>query len=254
MKSSRAGPIPESPIHRRLRLLYDGLWASARERIRSGAVDLDPVLQARRPDRRRGLTVVARPSPALRQALAQFLRELRHLEPDQYYYAPSEFHLTILSLFTATVEHGSFFAQKERYFDAVAAALRSGAPIRLTFRGITASPGAVMVQGFFQSSTLPRLRARLRYQLARRGLAASVDQRYRLRSAHMTVLRFRAPLRHPDRFALALERARRRAFGSLSIRELLLVENDWYMSRSATKILNRHACDGARTAARRPAG
>jgi 2'-5' RNA ligase len=245
MKSSGATRDPDAAIQRRLRLLYDGLWASARERIRSGAVDLDPVLQAREPDRRRGLTVVARPSPALRRTLAQFLHELRRLEPDQYYYTPSEFHLTILSLFTATVEHGPFFAQKERYFDAVAGALKGVGQVRLMFRGITASPGAVMVQGFFQSGALPRLRARLRRQLTRHGLAAGIDQRYRLRSAHMTVLRFCSPLRHPGRFALALEQARRRAFGSLSIRELLLVENDWYMSRSASRTLKRYVLDGA---------
>ncbi len=104
MRSYGLIQLSESTIHRRLREHYDHLWCQAQGKIRSGQIDLDPVLQAREPDQRRGLTVIAQPSPAVQQAVASFLRALRRLEPDQYYYTPSEFHLTVLSLFTATIE------------------------------------------------------------------------------------------------------------------------------------------------------
>src|SRR6185369_4155696 len=84
----------------RLRTRYDELWFAAIGRIRTGEVELDPVLQARTPDQRRGLTLIARPDAAIRKHVARFLRQLKEVEPEQYYYFVSEFHLTILSMFT----------------------------------------------------------------------------------------------------------------------------------------------------------
>ena len=220
---------------------YDELWSRAVRRIREGEIEIDPVLQAPVPDRRRGMTVIARPSQAVRQSVAAFLRGLRRLEPDQYYYTASEFHVTVLSLFTATAEFEPFFAQRERYLAPVNAALRSTPPIHMTFEGVTASPGTVMIQGFFKSDELNRLRDRLRGQLRRDGLGAGVDQRYRLQTAHMTVVRFRAPLRDPGRFAEALQNGRARTFGRTTVNSFALVENDWYMSRRATRALRHYS-------------
>ena len=203
-------------------------------------VDLDPVLHSRAPDLRRGLTVVARPLAVVRRRVAEFLREVGRLEPDQYYYAVSELHVTVLSLFTATVEHEPFFAQKERYKSAVAAALKSFAPICIVFEGVTASPGTVMIQGFLENESLNELRDRLRCQLRACGLGQGLDERYRLRTAHTTVARFRSPLSNSGRFGTALEATRRRAFGETTVRGLSLVEHDWYMSHRATKIVKRY--------------
>ena len=89
----------------RLQEHYDRLWSATKGKIRAGDIEVDPILAAGRPDRRRGLTLVTLPSPNVRQRVAAFLERLREVEPDQYYYAPSEFHVTVLSLFTATIEY-----------------------------------------------------------------------------------------------------------------------------------------------------
>jgi 2'-5' RNA ligase len=172
--------------------------------------------------------------------VAAFLRELRDLEPEQHYYTPSEFHLTVLSLFTATVNHKPFFAQAEQYVSAVDSALRKVAPIRIEFEGITVSPSTVMIQGFFENDALNDLRDSLRSQLRVRGLAEGLDRRYRLETAHMTVARFRSPLRDSGRFAAALERARRRPFGAIRITGLSLVKNDWYMTHQVLETVKRY--------------
>jgi 2'-5' RNA ligase len=242
LRMSKSGPsqVLKHGARDRLRTRYDRFWSEAIGRIRVGKVELDPVLAAREPDRRRGLTLIARPSLAVRQRVAAFLSELRRLEPDQYYYTASEFHVTVLSLFTATVDHEPFFAQREHYVSAVDSALRQAVPIRIEFEGVTASPGTVMIQGFFENHALNDLRDSLRGRLRLRGLAGGVDQRYRLESAHMTVVRFRAPLCESERFAIALEQARGRSFGTATVRSLRLVKNDWYMSRRATETLERY--------------
>ena len=236
----------QSAIQQRLSRQYDRLWFRALKQIRAGSIDIDPVLRRRIPDERRGLTVIARPSHSVRHAVVRFLSELRRLEPHQYYYNASEFHLTILSLFTATIDSDRFFAARERYAAAVDAALERVGPLRIRFNGITASPASVMVQGFFDTNDLRDVRNRLRRQLRISGLGRGLDQRYRLQTAHMTVVRFRAPLRRPSRFAKALEEARRRAFGVTDVTGLSLVENDWYMSRRATCCLKRYRLKSSR--------
>jgi 2'-5' RNA ligase len=198
-------------------------------------------------DRRRGLTLIARPSAEVRERVAKFLRELRRLEPEQYYYARTDLHLTILSPFTATIAHKRFFARMEKYLAAVDSALQNVGPMRIEFAGVTVSPGAIMIQGFPDSEALNDLRDNLRQQLRVRGLTRGLDVRYRLETAHMTVARFRAPLRDSEHFAVALARARRRSFGAMTIKSLSLVTNDWYMTHRTVKTLSRY-----RLAAKRP--
>jgi 2'-5' RNA ligase len=61
-----------------------------------------------------------------------------------------------------------------------------------------------------------------------------------LKTAHMTVVRFRAPLRDSEQFASTLEHSRSRLFGTASIRSLSLVKNDWYMSHRGLQTLKRY--------------
>jgi 2'-5' RNA ligase len=185
------------------------------------------------------LTLIARPSPEVRKKITAFLGRLRGLEPEQYYYAPMEFHVTVLALFTAVVGHKRFFAKTAEYIAAVESALEKAEPIRIEFKGVTASAGAIIIQGLVRDGALDELRDGLRGQLRDRGLAEGVDVRYRLRTAHITVARFRAPLRDGGRLAGELERARHRAFGSIKMRRLVLVSNDWYMTRRVVENLAR---------------
>jgi len=232
--------IRQDATRDRLRTLYDQLWSETIGKIRAGRIESDPVLEDRVQDQRRGLTVITRPPPAVRQCVTLFLGQLRRIEPTQYYYSPSEFHVTILSLFTATVNHEPFFAQTEEYISAVDSALRKVPPIRIEFKGVTASPGTVMIQGFFKTDALNDVRDVLRGQLRARGLADGVDRRYRLESAHMTVARFRAALCGSKRFTAVLELARGRSFGAFTIGSLSLVKNDWYLSRRVTETVKRY--------------
>jgi 2'-5' RNA ligase len=238
------GQAPGHGAREPLRQIYDELWSGAVGRLRRGKPDLDPVLAAGRPDLRRGLTLMTRPTPEVRQRVAAFLRELRKLEPEQYYYSAWELHVTVLSLFTATVNHAPFFAKRTQYMVAVNAALRNAAPIRIDFHGVTASPGTVMIQGFVDDKALNGLRDALRQSLRAAGLGGGLDQRYRLRTAHMTVARFRHPLRDSERFGAVLEQARQRSFGSGAIRTVTLIENDWYMSQEASQVVKRYRLGG----------
>jgi 2'-5' RNA ligase len=219
---------------------YTRLWDSSIAAIRAGDVEIDPYLSSGQVDTRRGYTLIVRPSPPVKERIASFLEDLRRIDPHQYYYDPADLHVTFLSLFTATVDYQRFFAQTERYLAACkAAALQALPPFTLEFSGVTASRGAVIVQGYPQDGSLNAARDRLREELRVRGLGEGLDTRYRLETTHITALRFRSPLRAAQEFSCALEKFRQTPFGAARITSLDLVSHDWYMARKHVHLIQR---------------
>lgn len=208
---------------------YEAMWESAHGAIAAGDIDIDARL-ATMPDPRRGLTLIARPGAALAARFDALLEHLASAEPEQYRHPPADMHLTILSLFTVTDDPAAELARMDAYRAAVHAALEGVRAFEIRFDGITLSRGAVMARGYPCGPALGELRERLRAELRARGLDASLDGRYRLVTAHTTLLRFAAPLRQPARFAALLDALREAPLGSMRVEEVELVINDWYMT------------------------
>ena len=219
---------------------YARLWAEAVEPVRRGEVRPDPLLARRMPDQRRGLTVLARPSNTIRQSVGDFLQTLRAVDPHQYYYDPAELHVTLLSLFTATIEVDRYLVHYKKYAEAVRAALAGVPAFEIEFTGVTLTLEAVMIQGYPQGTILNDTREALRRELRARGLTEGLDARYRLETAHMTVVRYRAHLSDIVTYVHMLEQFRQHPFGRTSVQELNLVSNDWYMSKSVVEVRERY--------------
>ncbi|MFK3736839.1 2'-5' RNA ligase family protein [Massilia sp. TN1-12] len=210
---------------------YDAMWDRAFAAVAAGDIDCDTRLAAG-PDPRRGLTVIARPGPALAARLDALLDRLAALEPGQYRHPPSDMHMTVLSLFTVADDAAPALERLADYRAAAHAAAAGIEAFEVAFAGITLSRGAVLARGFPRGPQLERLRARLREELHERGLDALLDERYRLVTAHATLLRFVQPLRDPARFAAALALLRDAPLGTMRVDRVELVVNDWTMSRS----------------------
>jgi len=223
---------------------YDAIWADAQAAFAANAPALDPQLLDKSDDRRRSATLLIRPTPAVAKCVAQTLAELSSLEPEQYYYRPDELHVTVLSLWTGTEEPEPFFAQLPAYRRAIDAALMGAPDFSIRFDGLTASPAAVLVQGFPHSPALNGLRDRLRNAITAVGLGHTLDRRYRISAAHMTAVRFCRPLQDLPRLAAVLQSLRRRPFGTTHVAELQLVENDWYMSHDRVHLLQTYPLTG----------
>lgn len=209
---------------------YAQMWDGAIESVRAGDINVDPLLARREADQRRCLTVLARPSIVVQQSVNAFLEELRQTDPEQYYYDLKELHITVLSLFTATLDFQKHVTQFDAYFTAVNSALADARAFTIEFTGVTLTKDAIMIQGFPGTPTLNIVRDNLRRELRKGGLADGLDGRYVLKTAHMTVARFRHPLRDSQRFSDLLTRFRDHSFGEAKVGEVHLVRNDWYMS------------------------
>ncbi len=221
-----------------LRTHYDGFWQAAWPALAAGAIEIDSHLSGAQPDGRRGLTLILRPPTVVADALVTFLAEAAQIEPGQYIYPVADLHITVISLFTATVQYQPHYERLATYRAATDAALRDTPPVQMAFRGITAVHGAVMIQGFPADDGLNQLRDRLRQQLHAAGLGDNLDQRYRIRAAHLTAVHFTLPLRDAAVFCAFLDRAR--DFGTATITAADLVANDWYMSTAHTRLLHRY--------------
>ncbi len=233
INEQRAMPLSSLQLARRYRLL----WREAIATLRQGQVAIDPHLRRKAQDQRRGLSVILRLDQAVTAQVTSMLQQLATCEPDQYYYHPSELHVTVLSLFTAGTDTAPRFAQLPDYLATLQPILATASALRISFRGISASPGAVMIQGFPQPDTLNPLRDRLRQALQAAGMSDGVDGRYRLQTAHATVMRFQAPLQHSATLLELLQRYRRHSFGQTLVQQLQLVEHDWYMSTEKVRVL-----------------
>lgn len=222
---------------------YDAMWARAFAAVAGGAVDIDAQLN-NGPDPRRGLTLIARPGPALAARFEDLLDKLIGAEPDQYRCAAADMHVTMLSIVTVGDDTASALNRLDDYRAAVDAALAGIGPFAIDFRGITLSRAAVLAQGFPRDATLVTLRERLREELGSRGLDASLDVRYQLVTAHSTLLRFAAPLRDPAAFAALLATLRAEPLGTMYVGAVELVINDWYMSSGSLRRVARLALVG----------
>jgi 2'-5' RNA ligase len=217
-----------------LRAHYDAMWDRAWPDVSRGDVDCDRHL-AGGLDPRRGLTLIARPGAALAARFEAVQEALLTADPHQYRQPLPDLHMTVLSLFTVTADYAPHLARRADYAAAARAALEHMPAFDIDFEGITISRGAVLAKGFPRDGTLEALRARLRDALRAHGLDGTLDQRYRLVTAHSTVLRFVAPPADPARLAAVLAEMRDMPLGTMRVDSLQLVINDWYMSSAAVE-------------------
>ena len=218
--------------------LYDELWADAERAFAASRVHLDPHLEDKDGDVRRGLSVILRPQPVALGEIGSFVDELKKLEPGQYHYQPSEYHVTVLSLLTCSIGYQHSAGQIESYERAVSAAVETTNAFEIQFQGITATAEAVMIQGFPEEDALNRLRNRIIETLEKEGMSAR--QRYAPKAAHMTVMRFRRRSGNFPALARTLRSFRTRAFGTTRVGAIQLVENDWYLSADKLRLIKEY--------------
>lgn len=215
--------------------IYEQLWHKATAAFARGEPQLDPHLLDKPRDRRRGLTLVLRPSAAVVDCVQAFLNRLNF--PGQYVYRPEELHVTGLELISASENWRQEFRQWPAYRAILRQVLSRHARFKLGFRGITASPSAVLVQGYPLDNGLADLRADLRRSFAQAGFGHTLDRRYVVSTAHLTILRFCRAAADWPQLTAQLEAARQTNFGEMTVQRIQLIWGDCYASARTTRIL-----------------
>jgi 2'-5' RNA ligase len=185
-------------------------------------------------DSRFGITLVIRPNDENKAKIQLFLSELKEVDSKQYYYPNSDIHITVMSIISC---YDGFTLNKiriEEYIEIIQKSLIHLNKIKIEFKGVTASPSAIMIQGFPSDESLNNLRNILRENFKKSNLEQSIDSRYAIATAHLTVVRFQEKLENPKKLIAVVEKFRDFDFGEFDVKSLELVFNDWYQRESNT--------------------
>jgi 2'-5' RNA ligase len=220
--------------------IYGTLWNSAVAAFERGQLLIDPHLSDKTKDPRRGVTLVFRPAPPVRDAVAVFLNRLNAVCPGQHIYLPEEFHVTVLSIISGTEHWRREMERLDAYRRLIREVLARHRSFKINFRGVTASPGSVLIQGFPHGDTLATIRDDLRAAFAQNGLGDMLDRRYKISGAHMTATRFGKPCADLEPLLAFLKQSREIPFGETEVTNLQLIFNDWYASAETVKVLEEY--------------
>jgi 2'-5' RNA ligase len=225
--------------------IYQQLWTEALANFERGAPQIDPNLSNPANDLRRGVTLAFRPSAVVRTNVENFLGQLAGIAPGQYLYRPEELHVTVLSIISGT----KLWRQEIRSLAAcrpiITEVLSRQNSFKVSFRGVTASSSAVMIQGFPVGDGLEKLREELRAAFARNGLGGQLDRRYKITFAHMTVMRFRRADADWKQLTTFLAENRETDFGEMEVSSIELIWGDWYASANIARTLREYRLSGS---------
>lgn len=217
---------------------YAKLYHETSPKLKAEQYELDPLIDSAT-DSRFGITLLLRPSDSVKEAIQGFLQQLYTIDPHQYYYPTSDLHITVMAIISCYEGFALEQIVVEDYVALLQKSLEGFHPFEISFKGLTASPSCILLQGFWKDDTLNQIRENLRQQFKSSGLQQSIDQRYTIQTAHSTIVRLRKPLQHKDQWLECVEAYREFDFGAFRVNELELVCNDWYHRKEKVKKLYR---------------
>lgn len=216
---------------------YNNLYNESIKQIKSNAYQTDNLID-NKDDLRSGLSLIIRPSEVVKNTIQRFINQLKAIEPHQYYYPNSDIHITVLSLISCYDEFDISDISTDNYIELIEKSMDKNLNFEVEFRGITASPSCIMVQGFLRDNKLERIRENLRRNFKRSDLKHTIDKRYSIHTAHATISRFRKKLTKTDVLCNFLDANRATSFGTFTVDALELVHNDWYQRKERVKKLH----------------
>ena len=216
---------------------YTALYNESIEKIVTNTYQIDNQIDSLS-DRRFGITLLIRPDSQTKKNIQDFLDELKQIDPEQYYYPSSDIHITVLSIISCYDGFDLETISIPDYIAIIEKSLVGIQDVAINFQGVTASPSAIMLQGFTNSDSLDDLRNNLRTNFTDSGLQESIDKRYSINTAHSAVARFRKEISHTEKLIAVLEKYRNFDFGKFKVEKYHLVYNDWYQRKQFVKELH----------------
>lgn len=212
---------------------YNELYKQSSEAILAGNYKLDSQINDQN-DSRFGITLLIHPNETIKANIQLFLNELKAIDPLQYYYPNSDIHITAMSIISCYEGFSLDKVSIPDYVEIIQKSLLDLNEIKIEFHGVTASPSAIMIQGFPTDESLNNLRDKLRENFKKSTLEQSIDSRYAISTAHVTVVRFQEKLQTPEKLIAITNKFRDFDFGTFTVDKIELVYNDWYQRERNT--------------------
>ena len=221
---------------------YQQIEQSFLDCVERDRVITDDHLARNKPDARRSLTLLLRPTIEIAQSVEKTVAELTHSAGQQYTQPGAELHTTVLSVIPGTERYGEIAHRVPDCERAVEDALAMvQEPIAVEYRGLIGSNDSILVKGYPQSEALQQLRQRIIQNLTELGIEQQLERRYTMVAAHMTAMRFTQQPNSLGNLRTKLESFAETLFGTTRVESLELVECDWYMRTGKLTLLRRFA-------------
>ncbi|MFI1745583.1 mutarotase [Thalassobellus sediminis] len=215
---------------------YNNLYTESIQKISNNNYQIDDLIESSL-DKRFGITLVIRPSIEVKNEIQKFLNELKSIDSNQYYYQNSDIHITVMSIISCYDGFKLENIKQSEYIKIIEESIIKNSNLKIDFKGITASPSCIMIQGFMNNESLNNIRNNLRENFKNTTLEQSIDKRYSIQTAHSTVVRFKEKLNKKSELLKAIESFKNYNFGSFSVNNIELVYNDWYQKEKHVRKL-----------------
>ncbi len=213
------------------------MWIDSIDKFKNNDCEIDSLINDPT-DMRRGITALSYFDNSVGSKISNFLKELKAIEPEQYYYPKNELHLTILSIISCITGFKLSNIDAEAYSSIFKETLKNIDGFKVKYKGITVSPSCILIQGFPDENQLNHLRNSLRVNFKKAKIDTTIDSRYKISTAHTTAVRCRTPFRNSNNLMRILSKYKNYDFGTLEVNSLELVFNNWYQNLSITKSLS----------------
>lgn len=217
---------------------YDKLYHDSVRKIQSDSYQVDKLIDSRN-DKRFGITLLLRPDNSVKTNIQKFLSKIKTVEPKQYFYRDSDIHVTVMSIISCYDGFDLNQIRVDDYVDIIKKSISGINNFNIEFRGLTASPSCLMVQGFLENDTLNQIRDNLRTDFKNTELEQSMDKRYAIQTAHSTIFRLKEKMENKESFLDIVEEYRDYNFGTFKVNSLELVFNDWYQRKEYVNTLHK---------------
>ena len=215
---------------------YQDLYETSIKKIKADDYQIDTLIHDPT-DKRFGITLLIRPSEEVKHNIQKFLKHLKTIDPNQYYYENSDIHITVMSIISCYNGFNLDQIDISKYIEVIKKSIIEQPLLEIEFKGVTASPSCIMLKGFMKNNSLNAIRDNLRIHFKNSSLEQSLDKRYTIQTAHTTVVRFCNPLNNKTAFLTAVESYKNYNFGTFKVDNLELVYNDWYQKEEHVKTL-----------------
>lgn len=219
-----------------LKAHYNTLYKESIAEISKDNYDIDAMIDSKHDDRF-GISLLIRPSEEVKSKVRSFLNELKQIEPDQYYYPDSDIHITIISIISCYKGFDINTIEPSKYIELIKKCLPLDKNTKIHIKGLTASNSCIMLKGFVNNDSINHIRTCLRLEFKHSELEQSLDERYKLKTAHSTIVRFRKELSQKTEFLKLIDRHVDYDFGTFEIEKIELVYNDWYHRKALVQKL-----------------
>lgn len=226
-----------------LRAHYDMLDLEAREAVDRAGFGFDAYIDEAQ-DSRRGLTALFRPDDRMADSFGRFTTAIQKVLPGHYFCNQADLHVTVMPIVSCYPGFSLDGLPLDAYRTLIEQATVGVGRIPVQFTGVFMSQTCLMIRGYSQNDELEKLRNNLREAFADSNLEQSLDRRYKLVTAHSTVVRFKQAVKPPPAFWEVIRYFEAFDFGIQVFEELEFVFNDWYQRTELVKLLGTYKLGG----------